>query len=216
VYLVRDRDPVGSNAIQVHRWIEGKFWLQWLTEPLGVGLRGIFGGDYEAFLRWPLVGGQPTYAGAILQVLAGLLGVAILGLAVHGWWTRRLTTGKPLETSASALLVRAGSVCFGLMLTLAAVRFYRHYLIITFPLMSLWLARLALPDGIEGRLRALGRRFLAGVCAVNALSCLLVLSYLHANGGAPHGSFNQSYEAQVRESGMRPPVVELPIGASGD
>jgi len=76
--------------------------------------------------------------------------------------------------------------------------------------MSLWLARVALPDGAAAGSRVLGRRLLAGLCAVNALSCLLVLTYLHANGGAPHGSFNKSYEAQVREGGLRPPTIRIP------
>ncbi len=209
IYLIRDRDPVGSNALEPHRWVEGKFWGHWITEPIGLDLRGVFGADHADYLRWPLVGGWPTYGAAIAQVLTGVIGVAVFAVALHRWWQRRFEAGPaPVQ---SELLVRAGIACFGLMLTLAAVRFYRHYLIVTFPLMALWLARLALPDGGTDRQRVLGRRLLAGVCAVNAMNCVLMLTYLHAAGGAPHGPFGPSYEAQVRESGMAPPVVPLPI-----
>jgi hypothetical protein len=107
-------------------------------------------------------------------------------------------------------LVRAGFVGFGLLLTLTAVRFYRHYMIVTFPLMALWLTRLTLPDGATDRERVVGRRLLAGLWAVSALNCVLMLTYLHANGGAPHGPFGPSYEAQVRDGGVRPPVIPLP------
>jgi hypothetical protein len=209
-YLAYDRDSVGSNALDLHRWVEGKFWLHWITEPIGLDLRGVFGADHANYLRWPIVGGCPTYGAAIAQVLSGVLGAAIFFVAVQRWRRRRLEWGQPTAPTASALLVRAGFVCFGLLLTIAAVRFYRHYLIVTFPLMALWLARLTLPDGGTDRERILGRRLLVGLCAVNALNCVLMLSYLHVEGGAPHGPFGPSYEAQVRDSGVRPPVIPIP------
>src|SRR5262249_13181287 len=90
LYLMgRDRDPVGDNAWAPHRWVEGKFWGHWITEPLGLDLSGVFGLDYADFLRWPLLGGHPTYATAVLQVLVALLGTAVIGVALRGWWWRR-------------------------------------------------------------------------------------------------------------------------------
>jgi hypothetical protein len=210
LYLVRDRDPVGSNALEPHRWIEAKFWSHWITEPLGLDLRGVFGADHADYLRWPVVAGCPTYGAAIAQMLAALAGAVVFAVAVHRWWQRRLDSSSATAPTASALLMRTGMVCFGLMLTLAAVRFYRHYLIVTFPLMALWLARLTLPDGSTDRQRVLGRRLLAGVCAVNALNCVLMLTYLHAEGGAPNGPFGVSYDAQVRDGGQRPPAIPIP------
>jgi hypothetical protein len=210
IYLLRDRDPVGGNAVELHRWLECKFWLHWITEPVGWGLHGEFGADYTDFLRWPLIGGRPTFAAGILQFLTILLGVALLAHAANGWWRRRSAVTAPPTRTATGLLVRAGFVCFGLMLTLAAVRFFRHYLIVTFPLMALWLARLALPDGSADRTRVLGRRLLAGLCAVNALSCFLMLSFLRENGGVCDGAFQATYEAQVRDGGLRPPDAPIP------
>jgi hypothetical protein len=209
-YLAYERDPMGSNALEPHRWIEGKFWFHWITEPLGLDLRGIFGEDHANYLRWPVVDGWPTYAGAITQILVGVFGAAILGIAIQRWWMRRLAVERPAAPNSSALLVRAGFVCFGLFLTIAAVRFYRHYLIVTFPLMALWLTRLTLPDGGTDGEKALGRRLLAGLCAVNALSCVLMLSHLHAEGGAPNGPFGRSYESLVRENDGRAPNIFIP------
>lgn len=206
-YLAGDRDPMGANALEWHRWVEGKFWFQWVSESLGLGVSGVFGADYADFLRWPLIAGRATYAAFALQVLTGLLGAATIALVIAHRRRRRLGIAR----TSSGLLVRAGFACFGLMLTLAAVRCYRHYLIVTFPLIALWLARVILPDGVDGRPRALGRRLLAGICAVNAVNCVLMLSYLHANGGTVNGDFGPSYAAQVDDGGMRPPTVWLPI-----
>ena len=217
-YLAWERDPVNRNCFAFHRWVEGKFWGCWVTEPMGLDLRGIVGREHAALLSWPLVGGRPTYAVAVLQGLAALLGTLVLASALHRWWRReRAAAFIPAGTgptsrprSNTALIVYAGFVCYGLLLTLAAVRFYRHYMLVTFPLAALWLARLALPQG-GGRWRiASGRSLLLGLCVVNTLCSAVTLSYLHAQGGARLGPFGPSYEQQVRETGQRPPWVYVP------
>jgi hypothetical protein len=210
LYLLHDRDPMGGNAFEVHRWVEGKFWFHWMTEPLGWGLQGEFGADFSDFLRWPLIGGQPTYVAAALQGLMALLGIGLLIHAISDWRRRRSCIAVPAAPTATGLLLRASFFCFGLLMTLAAVRFYRHYLIVTFPLMAVWFARVALPDGASQRTRIVCRRLLTGICVVNALSCVLMLSFLHENGGAYDGAFSATYEAQVRDGGVRPPVIPLP------
>jgi hypothetical protein len=212
LYLLNRPDPVKDNFFAFNRWIEAKFWGHWATEPLGLDLRGILGKETGEFLGWPLVAGHPTYGAAILQVLAAALGAGIVVLFAVRWWRRdpgAAATRQPL--SSSALIVRAGFVCYGLLLTFAAVRFYRHYLLVTFPLMALWLARLAIPVGLKGSGLSWSRRLLTELCIVNALSTTLLLSYLHTQGGAPLGAFGTSYEQQVRHSGQRPPPVVLPI-----
>jgi hypothetical protein len=211
LYLAGDRDPVKENCFAVHRWVEGKFWGHWVTEPMGVDLRGVFDQEHTQFLRWPLVAGHPTHGAAVLQLLAALLGATLLVAAAIRWWRRwRGPAVEQQPVSATTLLLRVGFVWYGLMLTFAAVRFHRHYLLVTFPLMAVWLARLALPEGVAGRGRALGRGLLLALCVVNALCSGVMLSYLHSQGGALRGGFGQSYAAQVRETGQRPPPVALP------
>jgi 4-amino-4-deoxy-L-arabinose transferase-like glycosyltransferase len=183
-----------------HRWFEGKFWSHWVTEPMGLDLRGVFGRGYADYSRWPLLGDQPTFATAVLQIMAGLLGGAIAIAALVRWRRRRKTpVAPPQAPSSSTLLIWAGLWGYGLLLTFSSVRFYRHYMLITFPLMALWLARLAVPDSVAVWGRVYGRRLLLGLCLVNALSSALLLSYLHAKGGAPQGDFGIAYDAQARE-----------------
>lgn len=212
LYLLTKPDRVGDNFFAFNRLIEGKFWSHWATEPLGLDLRGILGQETGDFLAWPFVAGRATYGAAILQVLAAILGAAIYTLVVVRWWRRERGSSVPRQPlSSSALIVRAGFICYGLLLTLAAVRFYRHYLLVTFPLMALWLARLALPAGLKGLELARSRWLLSRLCVVNALCTILLLCYLHAQGGAPLGLFGPSYGEQVRQTGQRPPPVTLSI-----
>jgi len=208
-YLFTKPDAVHDNFFAFNRWIEGKFWTHWTTEPLGFGLGGILGTQTSDFLRWPVLGGHPTYGGAILQGLAIVLGVLILGKFVARRWQERRSSRAPL--SSSTLIVHAIFFGYGLLLTLAAVRFYRHYLLVAFPLMALWLAQLALPRGAEGAALAWGRRRLLALAVVNALCTALLLTYLHMQGGAPGGAFGVSYEQQVRLTSQRPPRLILPI-----
>jgi hypothetical protein len=215
LYLARDRDPVHRNCFAFHRWVEGKFWTHFVSEPLGLDLCGLFDREYGRFLRWPLVAGRPTYGAAALQILSGLFGAALLAVALLRWRRGRDAADRGRPASGTTLILRAGFVCYGLLLTFAAVRFYRHYLLVTFPLMAVWLARLALPEGSAGRGLALGRRLLLGLCVVNALSTTVTLCYLHERGGAPLGAFGPTYERQVRETGRRPPPFLLPAEALG-
>jgi hypothetical protein len=209
LYMLTKPDAVHENFFAFNRWIEGKFWTHWATEPLGFGLGGILGTETGEFLRWPLIGGHPTYGGAILQGLAIVLGAIILGkFVVRRWREPRNLRARP---SSSTLLVHAVFFGYGLLLTLAAVRFYRHYLLVAYPLMALWLARLALPSNIQGAGLAWGRRWLLALGLVNALCTALLLTYLHTQGGAPGGAFGPSYEQQVRLTGERLPHVVLPI-----
>jgi hypothetical protein len=87
------------------------------------------------------------------------------------------------------------------------LRFYRHYLLLTFPFTALWAARLALPAGGDEVTLARGRRVLLLLCAVNALLTLQYLVYVHDHGGVPNGDYGPSYAAQVREGR----VTELPL-----
>jgi hypothetical protein len=58
--------------------IEGRFWLRWLTEPLGLSLAYTLNLDFGDFLSYPLVEGNPTYLVGILHGIMLVAGVAIL------------------------------------------------------------------------------------------------------------------------------------------
>jgi hypothetical protein len=78
---------------------------------------------------------------------------------------------------------------------------HRHYMIITFPLQCLCLARLAVGER-SGALKV-GRGLLLTLCVCQLLLSATFLAYIHVNGGAVHGDYGVVYGAQ--ETAIHPP-----------
>lgn len=186
---------------------EGKFWTRWATEPFGVSLHYALEDDFGDFLASPRIGGRRTYLVAGLHVVL-LMSAATVGLrAARRLWANRAAwpaawVGRESET---AFTVAAGMWGFGLLFTLSAAPIHRHYMTITFPLMFLWVARLAL-GGPAASLRerlspgsALlsGRALLASLWAAQLGITVCFLSYVHSNLREIRGDYGAPYRAQA-------------------
>ena len=68
---------------------------------------------------------------------------------------------------------------------------YRHYMVLTFPLMYVWLARLALRPGERG-----GRAALLALVAAQATISIGFLHYIHVNPRPIRGDYGTPYAAQ--------------------
>ena len=77
---------------------------------------------------------------------------------------------------------------------------HRHYMVITFPLMFLWLARAALAHRrpLAGTLST-GRAFLVGLCITQFLITASFLGYIHVNQRTIQGDYGMPYAAQLRQ-----------------
>src|SRR5262249_60813609 len=89
---------------------------------------------------------------------------------------------------------------YGILLTVANIFIYPHYLIVTFPLTFVWLSRQALgpPAGAE-RPRMWARRLLAALWLLELLLTLSFLGYIHVNEGTPHftgTNYGRAYHAR--------------------
>jgi hypothetical protein len=192
----------GEESIHASRWthvIEWKFWMRWVTEPLGLGLNYSLGDDLFDFLRYPVLGGWPTYLVAFIHVLLIVAGGTLLFGAAGRLWRDRgqgrdIWTGR---SSPSAFAQNAALLGFGGLLTASTMLNQRHYLIITFPLMFLWLARLALArqESQPGSLPH-GRALLGAVCVLQALLSFAFLGYIHVNQREIQGDYGAPYAAQ--------------------
>ncbi len=190
-----------GNAI-FRGWEEAaqlKFWVFWLTDPIGLHLGNPLGvhhgnsmlqqlGD---FVRYPLLGGQPTYG-------LGAAHVAIAGIAAALWirallalffradrmpWRDWLRGGG----SETGLLLRAAGIGYGALLTLATLKIYRFYLIVTFPLEFVWLAGAGLSKPASGRV------LLAALVVLELVVSIGFLGYVHVNEGALGGDYGGAY-----------------------
>ena len=199
-------DYLATNPIQArpntHRWtraVEGKFWSHWATEPLGIGLKYSLGAGFGDFLAGPTVAGRPTYAVAALHAV--VLAVAVWAVCAWAGRWRRTRPRRLLPSPGrddTARLVNAGVWGYGLLFTGSLLPFYRHYLLVAFPLTFVWLARLAVPADGDEPARVRGRRALVILCIAQAGLTAAFLASIHANGGAPGGEFGPTYAAQVR------------------
>jgi hypothetical protein len=194
----------GAALLAWWRPFTARFWIDWVTEPFGLGLEYFLGPDFYAFLRHPVVGGFETFGVAVLQAVSILLGLWMLGSAgLRAWndraqWREKWKAGQGVFTEAA---LQAGFLFVGIILTVSCLRFERHYLAVAYPLLMLWTARLGLSFDATGRAAVAGRMLLAALVATNALTCMALLAFIHVNGGAPGGDYSKSYARQLQESG---------------
>jgi hypothetical protein len=196
-------DGAGASTEFTHI-LEARFWSRWVTEPFGLGLRYSLGKDFADFLRYPVLGGHATYLVALLHGCLLVAAVVLLARAAARLWTERchlrvLWIGKH---SPTAFVQNAALWGFGILVTASTLMCQRHYLIITFPLMFVWVARLALvhPGGFprsdeRGCLRR-GRNLLATLCVAQGLLTFQFLGYIHANQRAIAGDYGTPLKAQ--------------------
>jgi len=184
--------PAGSHRLA--HVLEGKFWLRWICEPLGLSLAYTLDRDFLDFLTYPLLGGHRTYLGGLLHIVMLAAGGAILLGAACRCWQRRLWPGAwANRDSPTSFTLGAALWGFGCLLTVSTMPIHRHYLWTAFPLTFVWLAWLALePD----RLRR-GRALLAVLCLAQGLIAFQFLDYIHANQRIIRGEYSLPYRAQT-------------------
>lgn len=185
--------PAGASKIT--HVVEGKFWLRWLEEPLGVSLAYTLGDDFGDFLRYPLLGGWPTYVVGLLHIAMLAASVAILLRSSYQFLQRRSWTFAIWTKTASPTRFTLGAALwgFGLLLTVTAMPIHRHYLFVAFPLTFVWLAWLALPPGGM----RLGRGLLTALCLAQGLIAFAFLDYIHHNQRIIRGEYQLPYRAQT-------------------
>lgn len=189
-----------------------KFWLRWLTYPLGLGANFVLGSDFRDLLRYPVINGTPTYLVGVLHlVLVGLAGLILVRGGRWAWahrsrW-RDVFTG---QGSRTFLALAAAAWGFGLLMTASTMQFHRHYMLVALPLPFVWLAWLALARKDTAEEKPAPRRrpwlpspraTLAALCVVQGLISLAMLGYIHVNQRRIRGDFGVPYGAQIRAGG---------------
>jgi tetratricopeptide (TPR) repeat protein len=172
------------------------FWQLWVTGPLGLGLSGSLGdAGFVDFLGYPLIGGAPIYLMAAAHVailaLAGLAAFRFLAVV----WRRPVSLGDILmgtPGSDDQLLLAAGFIGYGVLLTLTVLLIPRHYLMVTFPLEWLWWVLIFQ----KAFAPAIMRRMLLGLWSCELILSLGCLGYIHVNQGATYGDYGTAYRFQ--------------------
>ncbi len=172
-------------------WFNFKWWNYWISNNSGIVSEHFLGDHFWSFLQFPLIDQQPTYLVGALHVVLLLSLLYVIGLLI-----RRLVTirGRWLHAfaglgSESSLIIAAYLWGCGILMTAAGIVIQRHYLLIAFPLTSIWLGRLLADD------RPRGAKIFGVIWSAQLLVSAFFLYYIHVNGGAPNGDYGVSYSA---------------------
>jgi hypothetical protein len=184
-----------TNSGWVHA-VEGKFWLRWLSESFGFGIDYTLEQHFPDFLARPLLAGQPTYLIGLLHAVLAVAALVILFRAACRLWPVRKSLRSWIDYSCpTAFTLGAALLGFGLLLTLSGCPLHRHYMIVLFPLESLWVARLALtPAAGSATPPRLGRTLLLVLWTAQCLISAGFLTYVHdrqhldGEYGVPYGA----------------------------
>jgi hypothetical protein len=193
-----------AGPVNPHRWVhafELKFWVRWCTESFGLGINYTFGPYFREFLRYPVLGGRPTYLVGVLHAFIAGAGVLLMVRAAAQLWRQRTRWSELWigRDSPSAFTQNAALWGFGLLLTLSCFSIHRHYMIVLFPLEFLWVSRLALAtDPTPGSLR-LGRALLLSLCCAQFLLSSNMLAFIHSRQNFAGTEYGVPYGAQCAE-----------------
>lgn len=186
------------HAVGWTRWFTGHYFSRWVANPLGLTVQFSLEGAFRDFLRYPFVGGQPTYLVAVVHAVVLLLGAIMIVRAVGRNWRQRPTlAGLIGKGSPTAFTIAAALWGYGLLLTASGLPVHRHYLIVLFPLGFVWLARMAL--GPTGRSAGVGRGLLLTLCVAQCLIATSILAYVHEKQALIRGGdYGIPYGAQIQ------------------
>src|SRR6185437_17088266 len=186
------------------------FFLRWISEPFGMSLNYSIEEEFDDFLRFPLVNGRATYVVGGLQVaMYALMAWFALSATWRAWWQRRNWRDiLPGSRDSHWFGINAVMLVYGGLITLACVPTQRHYMLMTFPMMYLWLAAIALADrrpieGIKHFTLTRGQALLVALALVQFATSALFLDYVHGAQRTLRGDYGTPYSVQVRD-GLAP------------
>ncbi|HUP58642.1 MAG TPA: hypothetical protein VM598_14380, partial [Bdellovibrionota bacterium] len=186
--------------------LEAKYWVFWLTNPLGLHVGNTVGllrgnahlAQLSDFARYPLLGGSPTYLVGLAHGLMAAFTLWALGTAVVRILMRlkRGTLGTAffgnfVDGSRTSFLLGASGIAAGALLTATAVNIRRYYAYVSFPLDHVFLARLALKGPTIGPITP--RRMLVLLWICQLLVSASFVGYIHLNEGAPQGDYGPAF-----------------------
>ena len=216
----------GSSGWKWQEAIQLKFWQFWISDPLGFHIGNPIGllrgnshwAQLSDFVRYPLAGGQPTWAvglahAGILLIAAALLWVGVRHLVqrvraargLRSLWGFQTTTGLVIRTTTDLVLAATAFIC-GPLMTLTGVMIRRYYLCVTYPLEGVWLARVALLSGED---RRVGRAWLIALWIFQLVISAGFVGYVHVNQGAPQGDYGDAYWKVMENRGPAGPQRPL-------
>lgn len=190
LYLARERPSANPSPWWLRFRLE--FYQYFASDPTGLSSEYTLGEDLWPAMRYPLLGGSPTYLVGLAHAALLVASAAVaLRIARDAWERRRDLRALLLDDrSDTGLLLGATLIGMGALMTLPSISIHRHYMLAVFPLPYVWAARGALR-------RPGGERWLAVLFAGGLVVSAGLLSFVAERDGA--AEFGKSWRAQVRD-----------------
>lgn len=200
LYLARDRPASPSSPWWLRFRLE--FYQYFFSDPFGLSGEYAVGKSIWRAMRWPIVGGHSTWVVLLAHGVLSLTAAILAWRTLSALWEHRRDLRSLLRggTSDTTLLLAAVLAGMGVLMTLPSISIHRHYMLATFPLQYVLVARIALrrPDG-ERWLRVL---FAGGVFVSYGL-----LANVHDVG--ENEEMGKTYATQLR-LGITPEQAKPP------
>jgi hypothetical protein len=176
-------------AYDVSSWYLFKWWNYWVSNAAGLVLQSPLRGAFASFLEYPIIGGRPTYLVAALHLILVACALYVPWLLIGGIANKRgswltLFIGK---SSDSSLLMSSYLWGCGFLMMVVGVIADRHYLLVAFPLVYVWFARVLASDS------RWGTRVYGIAWSAQLLVTALFLYYVHVNGGVLLGTYRAAF-----------------------
>lgn len=184
LYLLKEH-PASSGSPWWLRF-RFEFYQYFASDPTGLCSEYVVGSDILGALRYPMIGGHPTYLIGAAHVALALASAVIGVRMLRSFWETRTI----IDRSETGLLLGAVLIAMGAMMTLPSIPIHRHYMFAVFPLPYVWLARGALR-------KPGGEKWLTVIFAGCVIVTSGLLSFVRDNDGAR--DFGKSLEAQERD-----------------
>lgn len=168
-------------------------YFYWLIDALGLDLYYSLREDFWDFIRYPVVGGTPTYVVALLHAL--LVGFAVfvlkaLFIRIGGlvqWFRQGIDRSTLLRNvSVTRFYLLSILLALGVFLPLSGATIYQHYLICAFPFPFIFLAKL-----LHAR-----SRVLLGLAITQLALTVSFMLYIHYVGATEQSDYGITYRAQ--------------------
>lgn len=189
--------------------VQLKFWVFWITDPLGLALGnplGLLRGNsiftqISDFIRYPIIGGVPTYICGAAHGLALASGAVIIFRGIFVYLQHVSSKRAKLrwifgrKVPHASLAQNSAFWGFGVLLTATQVNIRRYYLATSFPFEIFWLVKLAFAHPIH---KETARRSLAVLWIAQLVISAVFVGYIHVNQGSAQGDYGEAYHV-IRE-----------------
>lgn len=188
-YVVTDRP--GASSVAWWQRFRFAFYQYFLSDPFGLSGEYVIGKDIVRAMRWPIVFGTSTWLVLVAHLVLALVAASFAYRAVRLAWNERRSFRTIVASGENdtLLILAAVLVGMGMLMTLPAISMHRHYMLATFPLEYVFVARIALST-------KRGESLLAALFVSCTVVSVGILTFVHDVG--ENAEMGKTYAVQLR------------------